>query len=92
MSDNSHLYIIYQGNAGRFNWRKVDAEGNTVRDDAGEPISSNITAPFPTQDAAKEDLLQIDPQAEIEMRPVANFAETVDEAEEREDQEAANNG
>jgi hypothetical protein len=80
-------YIVYQGNMGRFSWRKVDEHGETVRNDDGQPISSDITNPFRTQEEAKADVLAIDPGATVEMRPVAHFDETIDEAEEREELE-----
>jgi hypothetical protein len=86
--DHSNTYIVYQGYMGQFNWRRVDADGETVRDGHGQPISNDISHPFLTQDDAKADILANDPTAQIELRRVANFDETVDDAEEREELEA----
>jgi hypothetical protein len=87
MSDNSdHSYIIYQGHAEKWRWRKVDAKGDTVRDEQGEQIHSEIF--FRNAEQARIDLLSIDPEAQIEEKRAANFDETIDDAEERDEQEA----
>lgn len=89
MSENTdHLYIIYQGHAEQWRWRQVDAEGATVRKEDGQPNHSEIF--FRDPDSAREDLLKIDPDAQIDQHRAANFAETIDDAEEREEQDRDN--
>lgn len=87
MSQDSHLYIVYQGYAEKFRWRKVDSDGETVRSDNGNPITSEL---FDTQDQALEDCRLYDPRGQISVKRIANFTETIDEAEARQEGEAAN--
>lgn len=88
MSDTNKQYIVYQGFAEQWRWRQIDADGNTVRDDEGKPVHSEIF--FHDAESAKNDLLRHDPDASFDTQREADFNETVDDAEEREDLESVN--
>ena len=76
-------FIVYQGYAEKFTWRQVEEDGIT-------PIHQCPDF-FDTQDEAVAAIKQIDSKPDIELKPIAHFDETPEEAIAREAKEAEEN-